>query len=252
MSTTNTQENRKLEKYLDTLYETWKSVRTESIARLGKEDVIHIMNFHGNNWINITNWIMSKYSRREQINIIFIQFQRLFKEIYWLQFLFHNANYPVIYRNLRYILEMMAQARYIDREYAGLTLDEQIEKIMVAEERVYGWKLIKAVLHPLLDLDEKDFEGRFKPTWIYLNKHIHPSAKQMDIIIKEDVSSFVTDSFNENLAKDALKVVDEIFDLIYVIVLKKFSRVKELVLVCKFINDWQEYLPNTVNIMKAS
>ena len=147
---------------------------------------------------------------------------------------------------------MMAQARYIDREYAGLTLDEQIEKIMAAEEKVYGWKLIKAVLHPLLDLDEKDFEGRFKPTWIYLNKHIHPSAKQMDIIIEEDVSSFVTDSFNENLAKDALKVVDEIFDLIYVIVLKKFSRVKELVLVYKFINDWQEYLPNTMSIIKAS
>jgi len=252
MSRTNTQENRKLEKYLDTLYETWKSVRREAIARLGKEDAVHIINFHGNNSIDMTNWIMSKYSRREQMNIIFIQFQRLFKEIYWLQFLFHNANYPVIYRNLRYILEMMAQARYTDREYAGLTLDGQIEKMMATEERLYGWKLIKAVLRPLLNLDEKDFEGRFKPMWIYLNKHIHPSAKQMDIIVEEDVSSLVTDSFNENLAKDALKVVDEIFDLIYVIVLKKFSRVKEWVLGYKFINDWEEYLPNTVNIMKAS
>ena len=73
----------------------------------------------------------------------------------------------------------------------------------------------------------------------------------MNVVVEEDFSSLVTDSFNEDLAKSALKVVDEIFDLIYVIVLKRFSRVKELFLGYKFINEWEEYLPNTVNIMKA-
>lgn len=245
------QRDRKFEKSLDVLYETWKLVRSETIARLGKEDAVHIINFHGNNWIDITNWILSKYNREEQMNVIFIQFERLLKEIHWLQFLFHNANYPVIYRNLRYILEMMAQACFVDWKYPGLTLDEQIEKMVETEERVYGWKLVKAILHPLLNLDEKDFEKKFKPTWTYLNKHVHPSAKQMDIVVEEDFSSLVTDSFNENLAKDTLKVVDEIFDLVYVIVLKKFSRVKELVLEYKFINEWEKYLPNTVNITKV-
>jgi len=237
---------------LDTLYENWKSVRSETIRCLGEGDAVHIVNFHGNNWIDITTWISSKYSREERMKIVFFQFVRLFKEICWLQFMFHNANYPMVCRNLRYVLEMIAQAYYIDYEYSALSLDEQIGKIMEMEEKIYGWKLVKDVLCPILNLDEKGFKEKFQPVWIYLNKHVHSSAKQMDIVVEEDFSSFVTDSFNENLAKDALKVVDEIFDLIYVIVLKRFSRVKELVLGYKFINEWEEYLPNTVNIMKAS
>ena len=186
------------------------------------------------------------------MNIVFIQFVRLFKEIHWLQFLFHSANYPMVYRNLRYVLEMIAQAYYIDCKYPVLSLDEQTRKIMEMEESVYGWKLIKAVLCPILNLDEKDFKDKFRPIWDCLNKHVHSSAKQMDIVVEEDFSSFVTDSFNENLAKDTLKVVNEIFDLIYVIVLKRFSRVKELVLGYKFINEWEKYLPNTVNTTKAT
>jgi hypothetical protein len=147
---------------------------------------------------------------------------------------------------------MIAQAYYIDCKYPALSLDGQIEKIMEIEDRIYGWKLIKTVLCKILNLDEKDFKEKFQPVWIYLNKHVHSSAKQMDIVVEEDFSSFVTDSFNENLAKEALKVVDEIFDLIYVIVLKRFSRVKELFLRYKFINEWEEYLPNVVNIIKVS
>ena len=252
MSITNAQKNRQLEKYLDKLYENWKSVRCETIMCLGKEDAVHIANFHGYNWLETISWIMSKYSRKEQMNIVFIQFVRLFKEIYWLQFLFHNANYPMVYRNLRYVLEMIAQAYYIDYKYPALSLDIQVGKIMKIEEKIFGWKLIKIVLCTILNLDEKDFKNKFRPIWDYLNKHVHSSARQMNVVVQEDFSSFVTDSFNANLAKEALEVVDEIFDLIYVIVLKRFSRVKELFLGYKFINEWEEYLPNTVNIMKAN
>jgi len=242
---------RKLEKFLDTVYETWESVRRETIRNFGK-DAFHILDFHGNNWIDITIWITSKYSREEQMNIILIQFQRLFKEIHWLQFLFHNANYPMVYRNLRHILEMMTQAYYIDWKYPISNLDQQIDKAIEIEESIFGWKLVKTVFCQALDFDEKDFEEKFKPMWIYLNKYVHPSAKQMGIVAEEDFSSLVTDSFNENLAKDTLKVVDEIFDVIYVIVLEKFSRIKELALGYKFINEWEEYLPNTVNVIKTS
>lgn len=244
-------EIRKLEESLDGLYETWESVRRETITYLGKETVLHIIYFHGNNWIDITDWILSKYSREEQLDVIFIQFLRLLKEIHWLQFLFHNANYPMIYRNLRYILEMMTQAYYINWKYPSLNLDEQIEKIMETEETIFGWKLVKTVLCQILDFGEKDFEEKFKPTWIWLNKHAHPSAKQMDVVVEEDFSILVTDSFSENLAGVTLGVVDEIFDLICVIVFEKFQRIKELALGYKFINEWEEHLPNTISIIKT-
>ena len=250
MNKMSTREIRKREKDLDRLYETWKSVRSKTITYLEKETALHLIDFHGNNWIGITTWISSKYSREEQMNIINFQFSRVFKEIHWLQFLFLNANYPMICRNLRYILEMMAQAYHIDWEYPGLTLGEQVGKIMETEEKIYGWRLVKTVLCQILNSDEKDFEEKFKPTWIWLNKHVHPSAKQMNTVAEEDFSSFVTDSFSENLAKVTLGIVDETFDLIYIIVFKKFSRIKDLALEYEFINEWEEYLPNTISIIK--
>lgn len=240
-----------LEKSLDGLYETWNVVRKETMANLGEQTALHIIDFHGNNWIDITGWVSSKYSRAEQMNMVIFQFNRLFKEIHWLQFLFHNANYPMIYRNLRYILEMMAQAYYVDWKYPGLNLDEQMEKVREIEESIYGWPLIKNVLCKVLNFDEQDIEGKFKPLWTYLNKHAHPSAMQMDIVATQDFRSLVTDSFNDTLAKETLDAADQIFDFIYLLIFQKFPVIKELALEYKFINEWEEYLPNTISIIKT-
>jgi hypothetical protein len=89
-----TERIRKLENTLDELYEHLKSVREETITHYGDEDALHIIDFHANNWIDIVRLISSKYDKEEQMNIVIFQFHRLFKEIYWLQFLFHYGNYP--------------------------------------------------------------------------------------------------------------------------------------------------------------
>lgn len=245
-----TEEIRKLENTLDALYEHLKSVREETITHLGDEDALHIIDFHANNWIDIVKWISSKYDKEEQMNIVIFQFHRLFKEIYWLQFLFHYGNYPLIYRNLRYILELICQAYYIDSKYHSLSLDEQIKKTNEMEEKIYGWPLVKTVLCNILNSDEQCIKSNFKPLWKNLNKHVHPSGKQMDIVATEDFSSLLTDSFNENLARDTLRATNEIFDIVNMILFKRFPRIKEACLKYKFINEWEQYLPNTMKIMK--
>ncbi len=77
----------------------------------------------------------------------------------------------------------MAQACYVDWKYPISNLDEQMKK--VAEiEATYGWKLVKTVLSQILNFDEQDVEGKLKHLWIYLNKHAHPSVKQMDTVAR--------------------------------------------------------------------
>ena len=240
---------KKLENTLDELYEHLKSIRGETITHLGNKDALYIIDFHANNWIDIIRWISSKYDREEQ-KIVYFQFFRLFKEIYWLQFLFHNGNYPMIYRILRYILELISQAYYIDSKYPDLSLDEQIEKTKEMEETIYGWNLVKSVLCEILNSNEQSIRLNFKPLWDHLNKYVHPSVKQMDIVATEDFSSLVTDSFNENIAIDVLRTTNEIFDIVNMIIFKKFSRIKELSLKYNFINEWEEYLPNTMKIIR--
>ena len=134
--------------------------------------------------------------------------------------------------------------------YHSLSLDEQIKKTNEMEEKVYGWALVKTVLCDILNSDEQYIRSNFKPLWNYLNKHVHPSGKQMDIVATEDFSSLVRDSFNENLARDALRATDEIFDIVNIILFKRFPRIKEACLKYKFLNEWERYLPNTMKIMK--
>jgi PAS domain-containing protein len=242
---------REIEKSLDRLYETWASVREETMQRLGDETALHLIDFHGNNWIDITSWITTKYSREKQLTITFFQFVRLFKELHWLQFLLNHANYPVIYRNLRYVLEMMSQAWYVESKYPNLHLNGQIEQIVEIEEKIFGWKLVRTVFSQVLGIDDKDAEGRLKPTWTLLNKHVHSSAKQMNIVAEEDFSSLVTDSFNDNLARATLTVADEVFDLVYALIFRRFPHITELALKSEFINEWEEHLPCTIRTIKA-
>lgn len=241
---------RKLEQTLDGFYDRWDTIREETITNLGEKDALLIIDFHANNWLDIIGWINSNYDRKEQKNIVSFQFQGLFKEIYWLQFLFHNGNYPVIYRNLRYILELICQAYYVDTEYPNLSLDEQIEKTKETEEKVYGWNLVKSVLRKIFNSNESSIRLKFKPSWDYLNKHVHPSAKQMDIVAKEDFSSLVIDSFNEKLARNALRDTSEVFDIIDMIIFKKYPRIRDLALQYEFINEWEELLPLTIKFIR--
>ena len=247
-----TRKSREIEKSLDRLYETWPSVREETIHRLGDQTALHLIDFHGSNWIDITGWITTEYSREEQFTITFFQFVRLIKELHWLQFLFNHANYPVIYRNLRYILEMMSQAWYVEWEYPKLHLNEQIKKIMEIENKnIFGWKLVGTVFSQILNIDDEEAEEKLKPTWTLLNKHVHPSAKQMNMVAEEDFSSLVTDSFNDKLARAILTVADEVFDLVYALIFRRFPHITRLALKSEFINEGKEHLPYTIRTINA-
>lgn len=236
---------------LSKLCEPWDSITHETIEFLGKEAALHIVEYHGENWIDIAaEWIPAKYGQEEHNNIVFIQFLRLFKETIWLQFLFQTGNYNLVYRNLRYLLEMMAQASYVDWKYPDLNLDKQIEKTMEIEEQIYGWNLLKSVLCNILICNQASLDGKYKDIWNYLNKYVHPSAIQMNMVAEKDPSSLLIDSFNETIARDTLDIVDEVFEIIYLIIFSRFPKVTDLLLEDKFIDKWMIHSPNVIEYIK--
>jgi hypothetical protein len=251
-----TMEKDEIIKIKDSLWELcmpWESITHETIASLGKEDALHIMDYHVMNWIAIIKeWIPAKYSEEEQNSIIYMQFFTLFKETLWLQFLFQTGNYSLVYRNLRYLLEMMAQAHYVDLKYPNLVFDEQIEKTIEIEEKIYGWNLIKNVLCNVLNSNEKDLDEKYKETWTYLNKHVHASAKRMKMVDEIDPSSHFIDSYNETLARDTLKIVDMVFDMIYLIIFSRFPSIYDLLLQDEFENQWKIHSPDTIKYTKIN
>ncbi len=187
--------------------------------------------------------------------MVFAEFQRIFKEIYWLQFLFLSGNYSVVCRNLRHDLEMMAQAYFIDRELPCLSIDAKMDQMIEMEndkdERKFGWAVVKPVLRDVLNCSEEYSDRTFQSTWAYLNKHVHASAERTNLVADEDPASFVMDSFNSELAKVTLIVTDKVMDLVFAIVFTTFPRIKRLGVEHKIPEMWAEYSPNTIAIVEA-
>lgn len=88
--------------------------------------------------------------------------------------------------------------------------------------------------------NKNDTRDTFYPTWVFLNKHVHPSAKQMDMIATEDIDSFVTDSFNENLTNYVLEIADNILDIIGLFIMYKYPITKQNVKTYLHINEWKK------------
>ena len=241
---------KKNETLIDRLYEHWENVKQDTILSLAEEVSFHIADFHGNNRIDITSWILSEYRTDEQHNIVNFQFQTLFKETYWLQFLFHTANYSMIYRNLRYDLEMMTQAYYIDKKYPRLGLDAQFGKLVEEEKYMFGWKFMKNELADIFKVDSETIHVFFHPIWDYLNKHVHSSGIQMDIIAEKNIESLVKDSYNQELAEEALEIIDSIFEAIYMVTFRKCPDIISKAMNYKHINEWEKYLPKLVTHIK--
>lgn len=240
-----------LEGTLDDLYKHWRDTRKETIGHLGDKEALKIIDFHANNWIDIVGWISADYPRDEQMNIVYIQWLRLFKEIYWLQFLFYSANYPAAYRNLRYMWEMLSQAYYVDAKYPGASLDEQFDWARVLEgQHIYGWRVVETTLRQVLNKPTNKVVALFKPLWNTLNRYVHPSTIQMDMVAEEDFSVLVTDSFNEKLAKGLQDATDQIMDVIYATVLNRFPKAKTRARNYKHIHEWEDCLPNTMAIIR--
>lgn len=243
---------KELETILDNLYPHWREIRRETIECFGDKEALKIIDFHANNWIDIVHWVSDEYPEDEQMNIVYIYWLRLFKEIYWLQFLFYTGNYQTAYRNLRYVLEMLCQAYYIDATHPDSTLDEQIDWARRTEEKgIFGWGLVKRALCILIDKREEEIRLLFKPLWSNLNRHVHPSVIQMDAIAEEDFAGLVTDSFSESLAKELQEVTDKVMDIICAMVLKRFPKAREHARNYKFIREWEDCLPNTMKIIRS-
>ncbi len=87
-------------------FSIWDSIIKDTVESLGKEKAYHIMSFHANTWIDVNSWITSSYSNSKKLNILYAEYQRLLKEIHWLQFIFLASNYPMIYRCQRWALPL--------------------------------------------------------------------------------------------------------------------------------------------------
>lgn len=236
-------------KELGKLYEHLERLKVETIGALGKEEALHIIDFHGNNWIDIYRWVTAEYEEEiVRSSLLFFYYARLLKEIYWMQLLFLMCNYPAVYRDLRYVWELIFQGYFIDSRFSEENLDRRVEIARELEKKMYGWRLVNSVLKGL-GFSDDGIEKYIHPLWGYLNKHAHPSPVQFEEIARADFSLFFRDTFNKEMAVSLLRKTDAVFDLINYAVLKRFPEAVDLAGEYRFLNEWKEYALLTYSLV---
>ncbi len=239
----------KSQNMFNNLYTNVESVREETFSTLGIDMSFHIIAMEGNAWIDINHWLFTEYPKEVLSNIVIIEYQKLFKEIYWLQYIFLCSNYPMVYRNLRYIWELLYKAHYVLESSGSNHLEDQLNELQSMEKSKYGWKIIEKVLKSTLLLDDHQIKSEIQPLWNFLNIHVHPSVRQLDLVIDIDPSSLVTDSFNEELARLSIDTVDKVFDLLYASIFKKFEKIKKHACHSRKTSFWIDDLPYTYDCL---
>jgi hypothetical protein len=100
--------NEKLRNDLSKLYGHLGEVAEQTVAELGEEPAWRFA-YLANDWLDIHfEGIRTAYTHEELLNsLVYHDFTGLFKEVNWCQLLFLSGNYPLLYRHLRFIWELM-------------------------------------------------------------------------------------------------------------------------------------------------
>ena len=203
---------------LEQYCEYWDDIIRETVDVLGEQDAFHIHEVHIQNWISFLEWLRAENYFEE--TAVIERFIQMFNEFRWIHFLFLVGNYRTIYWKLRYVLELVIQAYDMHEQSRNedLTLGEQMVRAAAIEESRYSSNImnwIEAALSTILDEDETDIKEWFAPLWTLMNKHVHPSPKEMNTIVERDPAALYWDSFDKRRAREVLMATNAVGDIIF-------------------------------------
>ncbi len=225
------------------LFAMWQSVKEETIKSIGENLAYHIVVFHANIWIDINSWISSEYSKKKKLNILYSDYQRIFKEIHWLQFLFLAANYSLLHRNLRFIWEMICKASYVYLNHSDVDYIVQLNNMKSLDDRFYSWKSMEKSMNRFQSFRDANVAVEYKSLWKQLNSYIHPSYEQVEKTVNADPNILITDAFNRQLSLHCLKNVDAVFDIVFMIMINCFPNIKENARENRRLKEWEKIIP---------
>lgn len=189
-----------------------------------------------NDWIDVNGAILSDYPKNNLLgSVVYVDFLGLFQQIRWLHILFLGGNYPMVFRNLRFVWELAFRAHHVDK-YAfnhpddpnppGVTVDEKIEWLQDRERDLNWGNVIHPTLSSLLPKSAQNSgAGSYRDLWQQMNECVHPTKTIRDKMIEES-TLLLADNFDENWANETLDAATQVFDLIWLTILDRFPNIK--------------------------
>jgi len=189
------------------LYKIFRNVESETRAKTG--DRYFVWSEHYDNWIDIIQPLLKIAPRNSLLIIRFVEFNRI---MLWIQNCVYCGQYYSALRELRFLLEFILKALYLDQKYQN----EKIESRIQEEEQLQGRRLISK-----LDLSDEQ-KNKLKSLYGRLSEYTHPTKKELAQLLAGKVDIHTTFAFNEAMFNKCVENTNEVVDSIFFIILDQF------------------------------
>lgn len=196
------------------LYEIFENVEKETKNSVGNR--YFIWSKHYDNWIDIIQLFQNRSSSDSLLIIRFIEFNRI---MFWIQTCVYCGQYYSTLRELRFLLEFIMKAYYLDKTYPENTIEFKMEKDK--EKKLIGGRLIEK-----LDF-ASDVKYRLFNLYGELSGYIHPSKEELAQFLAGKVDIHITFAFNEDMFNKCVDLTNKVYDMIFYIMLNRFPEISQ-------------------------
>ncbi len=212
---------------LDTRYETLRSYSFDRHQRVfmetfsEHEDSCTDWSEIHNHWIDLYRSIAEVYeSDYLSTQFLIHRYLELYRNLRWIATSVFSGAYDSAMRDLRFILEDICQAVFIDGNHQDLSIDEKYGKTD-GQERLRGSRLISKLR--LNDTHRDVIKGLYNE----LNDYVHPSQR----LLMESISDpKVVFFYNRSWYEDVLSLHTRTGDAVFSLVLSQFLNASSIFL----------------------
>ena len=200
---------------LDDVYKETKESTTEEEFCVWTE--------HYNNWIDIVRPLMKLMPAPDQgASMFFFRFVELQNNIMWILVCILFGRYHPAMRELRYVLESIAQAYYLDSEHPLADMNCKLEITKEIDRKRFTRLLDR------LDVVEKQ---KIKLLYSDLSKYVHSTYEELRPAIEEGkIWERMAFGFELEMFRKCAEMTNRVLDAVYLLTLTRFPiLIKELV-----------------------
>ncbi len=182
-----------------------------------KQDKLPQWNYPADLHTDLTSSIADIYSDEEYMDsLVFRRFVGWWRSLQWCIVAAHSGMYEAIARELRFILEDLAQALYIDRKLGDSDIRSKTRATSILEDlRLRGTRLIDQVVM-------EDAKDEMKSLYKVLSDYVHPSLELVQKIHTGDKYYYFT--FDESQFQTSLDLYSKASDFILALTISRFPK----------------------------
>jgi hypothetical protein len=171
---------------------------------------------HISNWIELFQPVLRRLSEHDKLNLMIVpRLVELQHMLLWISMNVIYSRYHTAIREMRYLLDSMIQAHYLDTEHPDADIRCKLEILKEIDAEAFGSRLI--------DKTRLRHKQETKALYSDLSKYVHSSYEEMKpAILEGKVHARVTFSFDRELFDKCLKFTDRIMDVVYLVMLTQF------------------------------